>query len=209
MRLAAALFTFLLTLAQPLPIAQADAALQLNEFLAGPARDWNGDGTFSSRDDEWIEVLNTSSQPIELAGYLITDGDRLPRFAFAGTLGPGGRHVVYGKDAYDWERANGQPAYGLSLGNSGDTVMLWQVAGVETLLVDSYTYKSHEAAADRAVGRSPDGGASWALFDALNPYVGTLLPQGNGCAPTPGTANVCTDTPTVPTTWGKVKTLYR
>ena len=39
--------------------------------------------------------------------------------------------------------------------------MLWQVVGAETLLVDGYTYKSHEAAADRAVRpRSPTAPAS-------------------------------------------------
>jgi len=194
--------------AGPVPLVPGADGLRLNEFLAGPARDWDGNGTLSTRDDEWIEVVNAGSEALDLSVYLLTDGDRIPRYAFAGTLAGGARRVVFGRESYDWEKATGHPAYGLSLSNSGDTVMLWQVTGADTALVDSYAYKSHEAAADRAVGRAPDGGA-WALFDGLNPYVGTTPPPGTGCSPTPGTANACTNTPARPSTWGKLKAIYR
>ena len=50
--------------------ACAQGALRLNEFLAGPARDWDGSGLFSSRDDEWVELQNTSSLPISLDGWI-------------------------------------------------------------------------------------------------------------------------------------------
>src|SRR5262249_35043505 len=131
----------------------AAATLQINELLAGPARDWDGSGTVSTRDDEWVEVKNVSGATLDLAGFLLTDGDSLPRIALTGTLAPGERRVVYGRESYDWERANGYPAFGLSLGNSGDAVILWQVQGADTVVVDAYAYRSHEAAADRAVGR--------------------------------------------------------
>jgi len=212
MHLAAAHLALVLTLlcppAGPGQVARAGPGLLLNEFVAGPARDWDGSGALSTRDDEWVEVYNSAAGALDLSSILVTDSDRLPRYAFSGTLGPGERRLVFGKESYDWEKANGFPAYGLSLANSGDTVMLWQVAGAETLLVDSYAYQSHEAAADRAVGRRPDGGA-WALFDGLNPYVGTTLPLGTGCTPTPGLANACPDTPARTPTWGRLKTLYR
>lgn len=192
----------------PPPVARAGPVLLLNEFLAGPARDWDGNGAVSTRDDEWIEVYNSGPEALDLAPFLITDGDRLPRYAFSGTLGPGERRVVFGRESYDWEKANGFAAYGLSLSNTSDTVMLWQVAGAETLLVDSYAYQSHEAAADRAVGRKSDGG-SWVLLDGLNPYVGTTPPLGTGCMPTPGLVNVCESTPARNPTWGRLKSLYR
>jgi hypothetical protein len=198
-------FTLASSLASP---ACADPSPRLNEIMAGPARDWDGSGAFSSRDDEWVEIVNAGATPITLDGYVITDGDSIPRFALSGALPPGERRLVFGRESYDWERATGYPAFGLSLGNSGDQVILWQVVGPETLLVDAYAYKSHEAASDRSVGRTPDGDA-WQLYDGLNPYTGTLLPKGNGCAPTPGSANECGVTPTVPTTWGRVKTLYK
>lgn len=212
MRLAPAILALALTLASQLPAAARTAcasALRLNEIMAGPASDWNGDGVFSSRDDEWVELVNTGPATLDLAGHLLTDGDGLPRLALSGTLAPGGRLVVWGRTAYDWERDQGFPAFGLSLGNSGDTVRLLEVVGPDTTEVDAYAYGSHEAAADRSVGRVPDGDGAWALFDALDPYSGSVSPTGTGCAPSPGAENACQDTPAPGGTWGRLKTLYR
>jgi hypothetical protein len=191
------------------PCARADTTLMLNEFMAGPARDWDGNGVFSSRDDEWVEVVNTSPGTLDLSPFLVTDGDRIPRFAFTGTLEAGGHKVVYGSDSFNWEKAHSYPAFGLSLANSGDEVMLWRVEGPDTLLVDSYTYTSQAGASDRAVARQPDATGPWVLFDSLNPYTGTNPPVGTGCAPTPGASNACTTTPTLISSWGRLKTLYR
>ena len=183
--------------------------LRINEILAGPARDWDGNGAFSSRDDEWVELVNTGAAPLDLASFLITDRDSIPRMALGGLLAPGGHLLVTGGQSHAWEQANGFPAFGLSLANTGDAVLLWQVVAAETLLVDSYAFKSHEAAADRAVGRSPDATDAWVIFDGLNPYTGTLPPSGNGCAPTPGGPNVCESTPVTRMPWGRVKAAYR
>jgi hypothetical protein len=189
--------------------AGTDAGLRLNEFVAGPARDWDKSGSFSTRDDEWVEIVNAGVTTVALDGFFLTDGDSLPRYAFSGVLDAGGHLLVTGRQSYDWERATGHPAFGLSLANTGDTVMLWKVAGAETLLVDAYTYRSHEAAADRAVGRSPGMTGDWVIFDALNPYAGTTPPKGNGCEPTPAAPNTCGTTPVRPESWGRVKVLYR
>jgi hypothetical protein len=188
--------------------AQA-APLRINEIMAGPASDWNGDATFSSRDDEWIEIVNMGSSAVDLADFFVMDGDSVPRCGLTGLLPASGHRVVFGKEAYDWEKATGYPAFGLSLANTGDRVTLWQVAGAETLFVDGYTYGSHEAGSDRSVGRAPDGGDSWAVFDQLNPYAGTTPPSGNGCPPTPGQPNGCDLTPVRATTWGAIKSIYR
>jgi hypothetical protein len=188
--------------------AAAAGGVRLNEILAGPARDWDGSGAFSTRDDEWIEIANAGASAVDLAGFFVTDGDSLPRYAFTGVLAPLEVRLVTGKMSYDWEKANAQPAFGLSLGNSGDGVILWHVSGADTVEVDRYTYKSHEAAADRSVGRAVDTGA-WQLFDGLDPYTGTLTPAGNGCAPTPGAVNNCTASPAHSVTWGALKAAYR
>ena len=184
------------------------AELRLSEIMAGPARDWDGSGAFSSRDDEWVEVRNATGATIDLSGFLITDGDSLPRYALSGALAGGARRVIFGAQSYEWERANGHPAFGLSLANGGDAVLLWKVAAGETLLVDSYAYRSHEAAADRSVARLGDDGA-WQVFDGLNPYTGTIPPFGNQCQPTLGNTNECGVTPVVPIRWGRIKALYR
>jgi hypothetical protein len=188
--------------------APVRAGLLLNEFLAGPARDWDGSGALSTRDDEWIEVWNDALAPLDLTGFFVTDGDTLPRYGFAGVLGPHERLVVFGKDAVDWERGHGFPVFGLSLGNTGDRVMLWRASGSDTTLVDEYVYLSHEAAADRAVGRGVDGG-TWMLFDGLDPYAGSTPPLGTGCPPSPSSPNACAPTPALHASWGKLKTLYR
>jgi len=188
--------------------ASVPLGVRLNEILPGPARDWDGSGAFSSRDDEWIEIANAGTVPAELSGFFLTDGDSIPRYAFTGTLAPGELRLVTGKMSYDWEKANGQPAFGLSLGNSGDSAMLWAVTGADTMLVDAYTYSSHEAAADRSIGRAV-GTGEWQLFDGLDPYAGTLLPAGNGCAPTPGAPNACVPAPVHSVSWGAIKASYR
>ncbi len=209
MRLAAILLFAVPAAILAAPPAHAQSPLVLNEILAGPATDWNGSGAFSSRDDEWVELKNVSAGSLDLSGYFLTDGDSIPRYALSGTLAPGARLLVFGSMSYDWERANGHPAFGLSLGNSGDEVILWKVTGSDTARVDAYAYRSHEAAADRAIGRSPEASGPWKLFDALNPYTGTLTPPGTGCAPSPGAENLCGSTPARETTWGRVKSLYR
>ena len=182
--------------------------LRLNEFMAGPASDWDGSGTFSSRDDEWVEIANAGTTPASLDGWYLTDADSIPRYAFSGTLDPGAVRIVFGGQSVEWERASGHPVFGLSLGNSGDEILLWHGVGGDSSVVDRYAYGSHEAAADRAVGLSPDGTA-WQLYDHLNPYTGTLLPAGNGCDPTPAQANVCGSTPAATSTWGRLKSRYR
>jgi len=186
----------------------ASTGFRINEIMAGPARDWDGSGAFSSRDDEWVELKNDSSGDLDLAGYFLTDGDSIPRFAFTGTLAAQARLMIFGGAAHAWEVANGFPAFGLSLGNSGDAVILWQVANGETLRVDSYAYRSHEAAADRSVGRLNDSG-DWTLFDGLNPYTGTTAPVGTRCNPSPGAQNLCETTPVQASTWGRIKLRYR
>ena len=188
--------------------AGAAPDVRISEFMAGPARDWDGNGTFSSRDDEWIEIVNGGAGTADLTPYFLTDGDSIPRFGLTGSLAPGAVLLVTGGESVAWERATGHPVFGLSLGNSGDKVLLWKVTGSDTTLVDGYTYKTNEAASDRAVGRTPDG-TDWKLEDALNVYTGTTPPLGTGCAPTPGAPNDCGVVPVARETWGRLKALYR
>jgi hypothetical protein len=187
---------------------RADTALHLNELLPGPARDWDGSGAFSSRDDEWVEVVNTATDVLDVSSFYLTDGDSIPRFGFTGTLAPGEHRVIFGRESVDWERATGHPVFGFSLGNSGDAILLWQVVGADSMVVEEYHYTNHEAAADRAIGRAPDGTGPWALFDSLDPYSGTIAPLGTGCAPTPGQPNQCSTTPSRRVSWGDLKARY-
>lgn len=182
--------------------------IRLNEILAGPARDWDGDGLYDAKGDEWIEIQNVSAGALSLDDLRLTDADRTVRFALSGTLAAGAVRLVVGSEAVAWQQASGLSTAGLSLNNSGDTVYLLRVAGADTSVVDMHGYGTIEGGSDRSVGHASTGSEEWILFDALNRYTGSGTPAGTGCAPTPGGVNGCTTDVSV-TTWGAIKRLYR
>ncbi len=205
-------FTFLpalvLVLFLVLSARFCSAQLVINEILASPSIDWNGDNVYNYRDDEWVEVYNNTEGSILLDGYRLCDAETTWRYGFTGTLPARNYLVICGDASYAWEKAHAWPAYGLSLSNTGDTVQLWRFQGADSFLVDSYAYGRYAAGTDRSVGRKPDGVNDWYIFDALNVYTGTTPPLGTGCAPSPGAANGCA-TPVQNETWSRIKTLFR
>ena len=96
----------------------------LNEVMADPASDWDGDGAYNYEDDEWVEIYNPGPEPLDLTGWFLGDQDGGFVYGFAGTVDPGDVRVVYGSEAEAWEAENGQSTTGLRLGNDGDTVTL-------------------------------------------------------------------------------------
>ncbi len=185
------------------------AQIHLNEIMADPSSDWDGIGGLSTRGDEYVEIINAGGTSVNLASYRLGDesGGYVWRFAFTGVMAPHEIRVVFGSDALAWQSANGYPAYGLSLNNSGDAVYLYELSGADTVIADLYVYAPFEVLDDRSVGRDPDGSGSWAIFDGLNPYTGKTAPFGTGCNPTPGFESGCV-TPTVRSTWGQIKSTY-
>lgn len=206
-------FCFLLALFSiPWTAAGSDCAAQVvvNEFVADPAQDWDGDGVLNSRDDEWIEIANLGQGAVDLAGLRLADGAGAPvwRYEFAGVLEGGGVRIVRGSDAEAWEEANGFPVYGLSLNNTGDRIALYRISGADTALVDEYTFAEVATRDDRAIGRRVDIPSEWVVFDAYNPCTTSCDPAGTGCYPSPGSKNTCL-TATESRTWGAIKVLYR
>lgn len=191
-------------------VSSGQAQVYLNEILADPARDWDGNGAQHYRDDEWIEIINLSDSPVDLSCYRIADGEEEPvwRYGFSGVLDAGGARVVYGSESVAWEEAFGFPIYGLSLNNAGDRVSLYCVSESETLLVDTFLYGDGVAEDDRSVGRDAQATGTWAVFDAYTPCSGRCDPPGNGCVPTPGAVNACI-TGTRSESWGGIKMRYR
>ncbi|MDY0108955.1 MAG: lamin tail domain-containing protein [Candidatus Krumholzibacteria bacterium] len=196
-----------------LGVSPARSELVINEFLANPGRDWDGDGVLDSRDDEWVEVYNPGPDTVNLTVYWLRDGlNEDPNLNLFGELGPQQTAVFYGSHAAAWQQEHGGGAAGLSLNNGGDTVVLMKTDPADPLallMVDSFQYTAHVGALDRACGRLPDGD-DWTLFDGLNPYAGGLFPQGNGCEPTPGENNVCGgNTALESRRWSEVKTHWQ
>jgi hypothetical protein len=223
MRRAVAVFAILVVFLATAGVSSGQVVI--NEVMADPGSDWNGDSTYSYRDDEWVEIYNAGDGPVDLAPYWLSDSDSTLLYNFCGSLGAGRHRVVFGSEVVEWQRANGVSAVGLRLNNSGDAVILWVVSDgtgaacgpagpaaghtqPSPVLMDYFEFLSHEAEDDRSTGLVPDGGQSRVLFDGLNPYTGGLEPQGNGCAPTPGRHNGCA-TPVEGRSWGSIKALYR
>jgi len=207
MKFVAFLLLFLAALTSLVP--DGAAQIKLNEILADPNSDWSGDGEVNSKLDEWVEIINDGAAAVDLSSFRISDlsaGTDF-RFGLSGMLGPGETRVFYGADVVAWQTANGVSAFGLSLNNSGDTVYLYQVTAVDTSVVDSYPYATNQVKDDRSVGRYPDGGGTWAIFDGLNPYNGTDYPVASGCLPSPGAVSNC-PTPVKTSSWGQVKSKY-
>jgi len=192
-------------------VGHAEAQLLLNEILADPASDWDGDAAVGSRTDEWVEVMNAGASSIDLSPYRLGDlsGGYSWRYGFGGTLAPGAVVIVYGSTALAWQSANGFPSMGLSLNNAGDTVLLYKIEGTDTLVADTYGYLAHEGLDDRSTGRMQSDVSEWRVFDGLNTYTGTKPPLGTGCSPSPGAVNACG--PRIPvegSTWGAIKELF-
>jgi hypothetical protein len=206
-------FVLLALLAVALTPSIAWCGLCVNEIMADPATDWDGDGSYSSVNDEWVELYNSGPAHVNLGEFELSDDTGYLTYGFndGDDLGVGEAIVIYGSMSKQWQAGHGVAQYGFRLGNDGDTVILRQIAGGDTLLVDSHTFNTFEAEDDRSTGREPDGIGSWRIFDALNPYTGPTPPPGNGLAPTPGRPNAGDPPPVeaAPPTWGEVKSLFR
>ena len=162
--------------------------LVLNEVLADvppdnsstPAveGDANRDGARSSGDDEFVELLNISDEPLELSGVQISDASAV-RFTFPAhtTLEAGRAVVVFGGGSpVPFDEAFGGAlvlkSSSLGLNDTGDTLSVkLPLAGgsVHTIAALAYGAGGTVAApVDQSLTRSPDasGGASGGEFNA-------------------------------------------
>lgn len=185
--------------------------LRISEVLSAPLSDWDGDGEVDTVNDEWVEIVNVTSQSLSLEHHYLRDatGDTY-HYGFTGTLMPGQARVVTGTHAKIWQAANDAGSSGLSLNNTGDRVELWHDdPAASPILVDVIQVPPHAAAGDRSIALDLVTGA-YVLHDGLAPYNGTLFPTGNGCPPSPGVAGTCDgQVPVTEESWSSVKGNYR
>lgn len=139
--------------------------LVINEILPNPRNaagvnlDANQDGATSVFDDEFVELLNTSTNSIDITGLWLTDVyTNIRRHVFsARILPPGGSMVVFGGGsilAFSNPPAQTASGGGLSLNNDTETVYLFSP---QTAVVDQVSYQltaSHDAI---STVRNPDG----------------------------------------------------
>jgi hypothetical protein len=174
----------------------------INEVYPDPNIDTNGDGTVSTTNDEFVEIVNTSfTTTVDISNWAIEDAYTitqagLSRFSFpAGTMLPprsvalvfgGGDACAYcGRDMTTNDCLacpNGLQVFaatapGLSLNNTGDSVYLVDQNGNQ---IDFMMYTAEQAATNDSLNRQTDA-------DPTAPFV--LEPDAsgsNGSAASPG-----------------------
>ncbi len=129
--------------------------LKVNELVARNARghiDEFGD------DDDWIELYNPGSSPINVAGLylsdttLLTSFHRIPGTDATKTTIPAGGFLVLWADGEPGEGPNHLP---FKLSNGGETVYLAQLIGGQVDIIDQIAFPKLER--DVSYGRFPDG----------------------------------------------------
>ncbi|HEY3311154.1 MAG TPA: lamin tail domain-containing protein [Anaerolineales bacterium] len=130
----------------PNPFAPKPVFVYLNEFLAQPRSDWNGDSQINSG-DEYIEIINLGSQAVSLNGWSLDDqpGDSSAYSIKNISIAPKARLVFFGAET------------GILLGNGGDSVRLIKPNGQ---IADAFTYGVIQVP-DQTWCRLPDGSNTW------------------------------------------------
>lgn len=158
----------------PEPVGALPAAgdILINEVLADPSTtsDVNKDGTISSTQDEFVEIVNVSGKTLDLSGVKLLVGTTLKHTFPKGLAMASGKAIVIfsGGMAADPQVNTGMPhsnfgnalvyvaSIALVLSNSGATVNLQNATGIT---IDSFAYTAAapcNGANDQSVNRSPD-----------------------------------------------------
>ena len=128
---------------QPFTVSvEARPQIVIDEILADPpsgdAGDANGDGIRDGSADEFVEIVNTGHDPVDIGGWTLSDDDvsaeRRFQFPEGSVLGPGERAVLFGGG-----EPNGIPGLvftddgriGNGLTNTGDVILLINPASAE------------------------------------------------------------------------------
>jgi uncharacterized protein (TIGR03437 family) len=187
----------------PVTVEFAGDALRdilINEFLADPpdsatdptVGDANHDGVRSSTQDEFIELVNTTTRDINVSGYqILTRGSSsnsdIVRFTFASdTIMPACTAiVVFGGGAIDPHNSvfDGaqvfKPASGsLGLGNTGGVITLRDQSGAIVNLVTYGGSSGLNGNAGQSLTRSPDLSNAFALHQAASGSSGRFFSPG-------------------------------
>lgn len=159
----------------------AYALIVINEFLpdppAGILGDANQDGTRSSADDEFVELLNWGSSEISLSGWYINDS-ALTRHIFdnGSILLPHESTVIFGggvPTGFDVSVVTASSG-SLSLNNTADAIQLFDVNGT---LIDAVWY-GVEGNQDQSLSRFPDGSGDFQLHSSIADSAGALYSPG-------------------------------
>lgn len=138
----------------------------VNEVLANVGTiDWGGAGGASENADEWVELVNATDTPLNLAGLKLSHAGSANAISLAGELpargwvtvirggsGTGASYHFDSTGAHLATNSNLSGAFSTQLPNGGGIVQLWSAADT---LIAMLSYPS--LADDVSYGRAPDG----------------------------------------------------
>ncbi|GAB4135257.1 MAG: hypothetical protein Kow00104_19660 [Rhodothalassiaceae bacterium] len=87
-------------------------------------------GTTTSANDEWIELHNVGSSPVELAGWRLVAADGTPDIALSGTIAAGGYFLLERTDDLSVPGIAADLIYSGALSNTGETLRLQDGTGI-------------------------------------------------------------------------------
>lgn len=167
--------------------ARADAPLDvvINEVA------WMG--TLASSYDEWIELHNPTAEPIDLAGWTLSDGGDIS-IALSGVIAAGGYFLLERTDDTTIADIPADRIYVGTLSNSGERLVLRNAGGQIVDTADgSGGWPAGNATARASMERidptAPDTPANWATNDGLT--CNGRDAAGNPIRGTPRTRNAC------------------
>lgn len=171
-----------------LQIKSQASMLIINEYLADPPAgatgDANGDGTTNATQDEFVELVNSGNEPLDISGFTISDAIQV-RFTIPSgkIIPPGESAVVFGGGTptgpFGNAAANGlvfaAGGAGLSLNNASDTITIKNNFAVA---VDSKSYPPPASNENQSITRSPDITGGFVPHSAATGSGGRLFSPG-------------------------------
>lgn len=124
--------------------------------------------------DDWIEIYNAGTEPVDLAGLFMTDDIQNPGkhqftagFPDETTILPGGFKIIWADDSL----SQGPMHVNFTLPSTGGYIGLYQEtsggSGSFFVTVDSISYP--QLALDKSYGRAQDGQLPWVIFNGATP----------------------------------------
>ncbi|MEO0417790.1 MAG: lamin tail domain-containing protein [Pseudomonadota bacterium] len=167
----------------PPPPSPVAGDVVINEIHADPASDIsgdaNGDGARDFSDDEFVELVNTSSSAVDLSGFTLSDSVSVRHtFAAGTTLEAGQAIVVFGggtpTGTFGGATVVTASSGAVGLNNGGDTVTLVDTNGAT---VDEVVYGS-EGGSNQSLTRDPDGTGDFVQHTSATDANGALFSPG-------------------------------
>ncbi len=93
-------------------------------------------GTASSANDEWMELRNTTGQTVNLTGWILKSTDETPNITLSGSISPSGFFLLERTSDETLPSINANQIYTGALGNTGEHLVLKDIAGTTIDQVD-------------------------------------------------------------------------